>query len=245
VAANAIGTRQAEGTNERIGVLLVDPSVVLRAGMRALLTDDQRIRIIGDADSADDAMTSIDRGRGSPTIVLAALELDGPHDVYWLIRSVREHSPGHVVLVTGTDLDTTAISRALFVGADGFINTRIDHCRIIDAVRRAAIGDIVLEGLPRGALGDIVEGVGNRRDPAPVLTGREREVLAAAAEGLTARQIARRLDVAERTVTTHLHHIYRKLGTNGRVAALSTAARWGLLEEAGHVIELPGAGALS
>jgi DNA-binding NarL/FixJ family response regulator len=54
-------------------------------------------------------------------------------------------------------------------------------------------------------------------------------VLSAASEGLTAREIGRRLGVSERTVTTHLNHIYRKLGASGRIAAVSTAMRLGVL----------------
>src|SRR5262249_50394612 len=61
------------------------------------------------------------------------------------------------------------------------------------------------------------------------LTGREREVLAVAAEGLTARQIATRLGVRERTVTTHLARIYGKLGVGNRLAAVRMAARSGLV----------------
>ena len=62
-----------------------------------------------------------------------------------------------------------------------------------------------------------------------MLTQREQMVLVAAADGLTAREIGRRLGVRERTITSHLNNIYRKLGANGRVAALSTAMRMGLL----------------
>jgi DNA-binding CsgD family transcriptional regulator len=67
------------------------------------------------------------------------------------------------------------------------------------------------------------------RNAPSILTERETSVLVAAAEGLTAREIARRLGVAERTVTTHLNHIYRKLGASGRVAALAAAARIGIV----------------
>src|SRR5207247_5677430 len=166
-----------------------------------------------------DALATIQKTRVSmPVVVLVGIEMSGQRDAFWLIRTVREAAPSMIVIVTGTDLDTVAISRALFVGADGFINTSSDQLRLVSAVRRAASGEIVLEGLPRGALGGIVEGFGN--GPDPVLTDREREVMVAAADGLTARQIARRLGVAERTVTTHLNHIYRKLGARGRVSAL-------------------------
>jgi DNA-binding CsgD family transcriptional regulator len=74
-----------------------------------------------------------------------------------------------------------------------------------------------------------VEGLDRQRPTPSVLTEREIMVLGVASEGLTAREIGRRLGVRERTVTTHLNHIYRKLGANGRVSALSEAMRLGVL----------------
>ena len=87
-------------------------------------------------------------------------------------------------------------------------------------------------GSDGGALGGIVEGVESmerQRATTPILTDREKAVLVAAADGLTAREIGRRLGVSERTVTTHLNHIYRKLNVSSRVAALSAAWRLGLI----------------
>jgi DNA-binding NarL/FixJ family response regulator len=62
-----------------------------------------------------------------------------------------------------------------------------------------------------------------------MLTDREQAVLVAAADGLTAREIGRRLGVSERTVTTHLNHIYRKLNVSSRISALSEASRLGVV----------------
>jgi DNA-binding NarL/FixJ family response regulator len=96
----------------------------------------------------------------------------------------------------------------------------------------------VLEGLPRGALGEIVQAIDHQQVTTNVLTPREHSVLVAAADGLTAREIARRLGVRERTVSTHLNHIYRKLGASGRVAAVTAAARLGVLTlPASEVVE--------
>jgi DNA-binding NarL/FixJ family response regulator len=95
-----------------------------------------------------------------------------------------------------------------------------------------ATGADLHRGSTRGALGGIVEGVESmerQRATTPILTDREKAVLIAAADGLTAREIGRRLGVSERTVTTHLNHIYRKLNVNSRVAALSAAWRLGLI----------------
>jgi len=222
-------TTSAMAADDKVGVVLVEPMTVLRAGLRLLLTSDESVRILVESGDAIEALAQVQRIRAPmPVVALVGIELSGEHDAFWLIRSVREAAPSVIVIVTGTDLDTVAISRALFVGADGFINTDTDQLRLVSAVRRAARGEIVLEGLPRGALGVIVEGFGNGHGS--VLTDREREVLVAAADGLTARQIARRLGVAERTITTHLNHIYRKLGARGRVSALSAATRLGVFD---------------
>jgi DNA-binding NarL/FixJ family response regulator len=215
--------------DDKVGVVLAEPMSVVRAGLRLLLTSDKNMRILIESGDAIESLAKIQRIRDPmPVVVLIGIEMRGQHDAFWLIRAVREASPSMIVIVTGTDLDTVAISRALFVGADGFINTNTDQDRLVSAVRRAASGEIVLEGLPRGALGGIVEGFSNGHGP--VLTDREREVMIAAADGLTARQIARRLGIAERTITTHLNHIYRKLGARGRVSALSAAVRLGELD---------------
>ena len=99
---------------------------------------------------------------------------------------------------------------------------RSDPVRFVDAIRRTAQGEVVLEGLPRGAFGEMTESMDRQRAAESVLTEREKEVLTVAAEGLTARQIGRRLGVRERTVTTHLGRIYRKLGATSRVAAIGS-----------------------
>jgi DNA-binding NarL/FixJ family response regulator len=88
---------------------------------------------------------------------------------------------------------------------------------------------MVLAGPASGTVGRIAEGIDRRRDVETRLTEREREVLVVAAVGLTARQIASRLGVRERTVTTHLARIYGKLGVGSRLAAIRLATRSGLV----------------
>jgi two-component system, NarL family, response regulator YdfI len=189
------------------------------------------IEVLGtaaDVDAALDLVAEL-RQRGSG-VVLVALEMGGERDSLWLIRTIRDRMPELVILATGTDLNPDAISQGLFVGADGFIHKNSPAERFVEATRKAALSELVLEGLPRGALGGIVGAMEQQRASMPALTEREISVLTAASEGLTAREIARRLGVSERTVTTHLHHIYRKLGVNGRVSALSQAVRLGVVD---------------
>jgi DNA-binding NarL/FixJ family response regulator len=209
--------------------VIVEPIGIVRASLRMLFAAEPDIQVVGETDRAEDALeivTGLEAHTG--VVVLLGLELGGERDSFWLIRSIRDRSPHLVILATGTDLNRGAISQALFFGADGFVHKNSAPDRYIEGTRRAAAGELVLEGLPRGALGSIVEGIGHNPETRP-LTVRELTVLEVAAEGLTAREIGRRLGVSERTVTTHLNHIYGKLDARGRVAALTAAARMGLL----------------
>jgi DNA-binding NarL/FixJ family response regulator len=218
------------GTEPSARVMIVEPVGVVRASLRMLLAAEPDIEVLGESDDADRAFAiTSELSSHARAVVLVALELSGVNDAFWLIRSIRDRFPQMTIIATGTDLHRGSISQALFVGADGFIHKNSAPDRYVDAMRRAAAGELVLEGLPRGALGEIVEGLDRQRPTPSVLTEREIMVLGVASEGLTAREIGRRLGVRERTVTTHLNHIYRKLGANGRVSALSEAMRLGVL----------------
>jgi DNA-binding NarL/FixJ family response regulator len=133
------------------------------------------------------------------------------------------------ILACGANADDLTVSQALFTGADGFVSKDVEPEAFVHAVRRAAEGHLVLEGVPDSWVMQIADNVERAASTEPVLTQREAEVLAVAAEGLTARQIGHRLGVRERTVTTHLGRIYRKLGASGRIAALTAASEFGVL----------------
>jgi DNA-binding NarL/FixJ family response regulator len=216
----------------RLGVVLVDPLPVVRAGLAKLIEEHPELEILSETGEADAAIEAIGRLRRSRVVVLVGLGLNGFHDAFWLIRTLRERYPMHAVLGCGANADASLISRALFVGADGFVDKNVDPVEFLGSLRRAADREMVLVGPPHGSIGDIVDGIERRRQMDARLTEREREVLAVAAEGLTAREIADRLGVRERTITTHLGRIYGKLGVGNRLSAIRAAARSGLVSVA-------------
>ncbi len=213
----------------RTGVVVVDPLPVVRAGLVMLIEDRPDMDVVAESSTADEGLAAIQRVRRSRVVVLVGLGIAGDHDAFWLIRTLRERYPAHVILGCGANADPTLISRALFMGADGFVDKSIDPVEFLQALRRAADREMVLASPAHGAVGQIAEGIERRRDLDIRLTEREREVLSVAAEGLTAREIADRLGVRERTVTTHLARIYGKLGVGSRLAAIRMAARSGLV----------------
>jgi DNA-binding NarL/FixJ family response regulator len=212
----------------RLGVILVDPLPVVRAGMAMLIEDRPDLEVLAEAGSAEEALVALGRIRRH-SVVLVGMNLEGERDAHWLIRTIRERFPAIAVLACGARSDPMAISRALFLGADGYVDKNIDPVEFLQTIRQAADGEMVLAGPPNEWVGAIADGLEQRHEIETRLTEREREVLSVAAEGLTAREIAGRLGVRERTVTTHLGRIYGKLGVGTRVAAIRVAAQSGLV----------------
>lgn len=214
----------------RLGVVVADAVHMIRAGLRLLIESQPDMEVLAEAASGDEGIQLVRRLRRRTRVVaLIGLGLSGEHDAFWLLRAIRERCPSWSILACGVNVDRLAISRALFVGADGFVDQSALPPQFFDAIRGVASGELVLAGVPPDWLGPIVEGIDRHRDGDATLTVRERQVLSVAAEGLTAREIGRRLGMSERTVTTHLCNIYDKLGVSGRVEALTAAARSGLV----------------
>jgi DNA-binding NarL/FixJ family response regulator len=213
----------------RLGVILVDPLPVVRAGLGLLIDDRPDMEVLAEAGTGAQALEVVGRARRSRVVVLVGLGLEGEHDAFWLIRSIRERFPALSILACGAKADAFVISRALFMGADGYVDKNVDPVEFLRSLHRVAEGEMVLAGPPTEWVGAIAEGIERTRDVEVKLTEREREVLAVAAEGLTAREIGERLGVRERTVTTHLGRIYGKLGVGSRVAAIRAATVSGLV----------------
>jgi DNA-binding NarL/FixJ family response regulator len=222
-------THRRAPVGHRLGVVIVDPLPVVRAGLGMLIGDRPDLQVLAEVGSADECLEALRRIRRTTFTVLVGLGLSGEHDSPWLIRTVRERFPSATILACGANAEPALVSRALFVGADGYVDKDEDPVEFLQAIRAAAEGEVVLPGDAADWVAPIADGLERRQQLEIRLTERERQVLAVAAEGLTAREIADRLGVRERTVTTHLGRIYGKLGVHGRVGAVLEAARSGLV----------------
>ena len=212
------------------GVVAVDPVGIFRRGLELLLARDARFELLDQAGDATAGLRKLKTlGRHSDVVVVVYLAIPGPSDAFWMIRRIREELPTFKVLAIASNADWMTISRALFVGAHGFVDKNCDEEAFMRAIYDCARGEVVLSGLDTEDIGPIARGIDQERTNGEVLTERQREVLTLAAEGLTARDIGGRLGLRERTITTHLENIYKRLGVHGRVAAISLAARSGLV----------------
>lgn len=215
-------------TGRRVGVILVDPLPVVRAGLRMVIESRPHVTVLGEFGDADNALEAAGQVKRQRVVVVVGMGLEGDHDAGWLIRSIREQFPTLVVVAMGANSDSASISRMLFIGADGFLDKSLEPDEFVESIERAANHEMVLAG-PAALVGVIADSIERRVDLDAKLTQREQEVLVVAAEGLSAREIAARLGVRERTVTTHLSRIYGKLGVGNRLAAIRAAVRSGLV----------------
>lgn len=218
-----------------IGVVLVEPLSMVRVGLGIWLGEAPGIHLLAQAGSSDEALQEIAAmQQRTSVVVLVSLGLDGSNDAYSLIRSLRERYPTFAILAIGANAEAVTISRALFVGADGYVDKRVEPEEFLEGIRKSVSGDLVVVGPPITMLGRLPEEIDRHAQTDGALTAREREVLITAAEGETTKLIAERLGLRERTVTTHLTRIYSKLGVNGRLAAVRAAVQRGLIAPVAH-----------
>jgi two-component system, NarL family, nitrate/nitrite response regulator NarL len=132
------------------------------------------------------------------------------------------------ILILSAHLDSKLVYGAVAAGAAGYVSKEADRDAILDAVAAVARGEVVLDPGVQAGLADEIR----RREVVerPALTAREREVLVLTADGLTAPEIATRLQLGVATVRSHLQNLYEKLGVSDRAAAVAAAMRGGLLE---------------
>ena len=208
-------------TTTRVRVLLADDHAVVRTGLRALLASDPAIEVIAEVPKAEEA---VERSRiGDVDVVLMDLRFAG--DATAGVRAtarIRELAdPPQVLVLTSHDTDGDIVG-AIEAGACGYLLKDAGPDELLGAVRAAAAGESALSPTVAATL------MGRLRNPRPVLTDREVEVLRAVSAGSTNRQVAASLHVSEPTVKTHLVHVFDKLGVTSRTAAVAKARELGL-----------------
>ncbi|KAB2370742.1 response regulator [Actinomadura montaniterrae] len=205
-----------------IRILLVDDHPVVRSGLRAMLAGQPGFALVGEAATGEEGVA--EAARLHPDVVLMDLQLGaGIHggEATRRITAAGPRAP-RVLVLTTFDADSDILA-AIEAGATGYLLKDAPPEKLHAAIRSAAAGDSTLAPSVASRL------LGRMRAPSATLTGRELEVLGLVAEGLSNRQISKRLFLSETTVKTHLVHIYAKLEVDSRTAAVAAATRRGLI----------------
>jgi two-component system, NarL family, response regulator DevR len=205
-----------------VRVFLVDDHEMVRRGIRDLLQEEPDIIVVGEADTAASAVVAIAATNPDVAVLDARLPDGSGVDV---CRDVRSANPRIACLMFTSFDDEDAVIAAVMGGAAGYLLKRIRGLELVDAVRRVAAGQSLLDpAVTRTVLTRLREGEPANADPLAVLTEQERRVLALIAEGLTNREIGAQLFLAEKTVKNYVSSLLAKLGLGRRAQAAALAA---------------------
>lgn len=207
----------ASRADEALRVVVADDHPVVRDGVVALL-DARGFDVVGEADDSDRAI-SVCTVR-TPDVLLLDYELP-PSDAPAVIEAVRSAPGGTRILVFSAFRDTERARTALDAGADGYVTKGLRAPDLVEAVRRTAAGERVVDAEVERALRDEA----HRAQP----TERQRAVIVLVAAGATNREIAAELGITERTVKYHLRALFDRLGASNRAEAVARAGDAGWL----------------
>jgi DNA-binding NarL/FixJ family response regulator len=217
-----------------VRVLLVDDDDLMRAGLRAVLSSDEGLRVVGEAANG---AAAIARARElAPDVVLMDVRMPGMDGIEATTGVLDVARAAKVVILT-TFEDDDFVFGALNAGASGFLLKRTRPEDLIAAIHTIAEGDALLSPSITRTVIDRMARQPVAGDPAverlEELTPREREVLELVARGLSNAEIAAALVIEESTVKTHVRRVLMKLRLRDRVQAVIAAYEIGLVRPGG------------
>jgi DNA-binding NarL/FixJ family response regulator len=199
-------------------VLVVDDHVLVRTGVANIISQEPGLQVVAEAANGAEAVAAFERHR--PDVTLLDLRMPVMEGVE-AVRQIRLRDPqAKVIVLTTYDTDED-ITRALKAGAKAFVLKDISASGLIACIHHVLAGKTYLAPT---AAAKLAEGVARVQ-----LTPRELSTLRLMADGRSNKEIAGELGISERTVKTHLGHLFEKLGVTSRTEAAKVAARRGLV----------------
>lgn len=212
--------------NSKIKILLVDDHPMFLDGLDLVLTQ-QNIEVVT-AENATQALAEVDKEKKF-SVIFVDLQMPGL-DGYALITALRERQIFTPVIVMSASEETDSISRALELGALGYLPKSIQSDKIADAIQRVLMGEVYVA--PELDFTDAADkrSIKNRKKTvSKKMSARQLDILGLTAEGYSNKEIALAVNVAEVTVKYHLHAIFKALQVSNRTACVKRAKELGII----------------
>jgi DNA-binding NarL/FixJ family response regulator len=214
---------------EEIRVAIIDDHAIVRQGLRAMIDREPDLRVVGEAPSARQATTMIERVR--PRVVLLDLRLtaDSECDGLSLCGTITQRYPDSRVLVLTSSVDERLILESIKQGAKGYVLKDVDLTELVRAIRAVHRGESAFDSRSASVVVRWIHGSQRPAAAASDITPREREILALLARGLSNVAIGQRLYISATTVKFHVGNVMQKLGARRRAEAVYAASKLGLI----------------
>ena len=205
-----------------IRVFLLDDHEIVRRGLRELLESGGTMTVVGEAGTAEEAYGRIPAT--TPDVAVLDVRLPDGNGVE-VCREIRSRHPEINCLMLTSYSDDEALFNAIMAGAAGYVLKQIKGADLVDAVTKVAAGESLLDPKLTAKVLDRLRNGGEQDDRVKHLTDQERKILAYLAEGLTNRQIADEMFLAEKTIKNYVSNLLAKMGMSRRTEAAVYAAR--------------------
>lgn len=205
-----------------VKIFLLDDHEVVRRGLRGLLEAEEDLEVTGEASSAEEALRRIPATR--PDVAVLDVRLPDGSGVE-VCREIRDRHPEIQCLMLTSFADDEALFSAIMAGASGYVLKQIRGTDLIDAVRRVARGESLLDPSVTRQVLERLRAPAPEADELSGLSPQERKILELIGEGYTNRQIAASIHLAEKTVKNYVSNLLAKLGMARRTEAAAYAAR--------------------
>jgi DNA-binding NarL/FixJ family response regulator len=214
--------------SDRINVLVVDDHVVVREGIKMVLTTDPELKVVGEASSGEEAVDRVKELK--PHVVVMDIAMPGLSG-FEATRLIREQNPDVKVLALTVHDSEAYVFQMLQAGATGYVLKRASAADVIQAVKAAHRGEAILHpSVAKMLITDYLTRVEKGEEGSyDTLSDREREILKLIAEGRTNKEIAQMLFLAVKTVQAHRANLMRKLGMHDRTELVKYAIRKGIV----------------
>lgn len=211
-------TDSAIGAADKARVLVVDDHALLRTGVANIINQEPDLRVVAEAGNGAEALEAYQQHH--PDVTLLDLRMPVMEGVEAVHRIRAKDPNARVIVLTTYDTDEE-IARALRAGAKAYVLKDISADDLVNCIRDVLAGKTYLAP---AAAAKLAEGVTRVQ-----LTPRELATLQLMADGKANKEIASELSISERTVKTHLGHLFEKLGVTSRTEAIGVATRRGLV----------------
>ncbi|HUV09448.1 MAG TPA: response regulator transcription factor [Acidimicrobiia bacterium] len=205
-----------------VRVFLLDDHEVVRRGLRDLLEAEEDLIVVGEAGTAEEALSRIPPTR--PNVAVLDVRLPDGSGVE-VCRDIRSHHPEIQCLILTSFADDEALFQAIMAGAAGYLLKQVKGQDLVAGVRQVARGQSLLDPAVTARVLERLRAGPETDERLARLTNQERKILDLIADGLTNRQIAEQVHLAEKTVKNYVSNLLTKLGMERRTQAAVYAAR--------------------
>ncbi len=216
---------------KKITLMLADDHRLVRDGIKSLLSGATDITILAEAENGTQAAELAEQHK--PAVMLLDISMPQLNGLE-AIKAIKSRSPNTKVIMLSMHEEPEYIIKSLKNGASGYLLKSVERDELLKAIRTIAEGKVyyqsdVAQTVMQRFSPESIKETPSKAESLPTLTEREKEVLYCVAEGLSTKQIAKKLFISPRTVEVHRSNIIKKLGAQNAAELVKLAIQYGLI----------------